>query len=43
MPHANAAFSEMARESGLTEGDFVFEMIEIVSAERVDASVYNRP
>jgi hypothetical protein len=43
MPHANAAFSEMARESGLTEDEFVFEMIEILSGERVDASIYNRP
>jgi hypothetical protein len=43
MPHANAEFSKMARESGQTEDEFIFEMLEILSGERVDASIYNRP
>lgn len=43
MPIANATFAELAREEGLTEDEFVFEMIEILSGERVDASIYDRP
>lgn len=42
-PLANAAFSQSAREGGITDDEFVFEMIELTTGEPVDASIYNRP
>ncbi len=42
-PLANAAFSQSAREGGMTDDEFVFEMIELTTGEPVDASIYERP
>jgi hypothetical protein len=43
IPLANATFMQTARESGLTEDEFVFELIELTTGTPVDASIYDRP
>jgi hypothetical protein len=42
-PLANAAFSQSAGEGGMTDDEFVFEMIELTTGQPVDASIYERP
>jgi hypothetical protein len=43
IPLANSTFMQTARESGLTEDEFVFELIELTTGTPVDASIYDRP
>lgn len=42
-PIIDATLSQSARESGLSDDEFVFELIEATTGEPVDASIYDRP